>query len=81
MVQRYPRDPRGYFFLGKCVLERKDDPRRVIDLAEAGLSLNEDPELEPFGYYLLSDAHNALGNHEKGSRYLEQAELHRQDQN
>jgi arylsulfatase A-like enzyme/predicted Zn-dependent protease len=72
LVRLHPNDARGYFFLGKCELERSN-PSRVIELAQSGLSLNEDPELESFGYLLLGDAYKALGNAPKASQYLEQA--------
>ena len=74
MVRSYPKDPRGYFFLAKIVLQNRGDAQQVIRLAEKGLSLNPDPEMKPFGFFLLGDAHNALGQSEKGQSYLKKAE-------
>jgi arylsulfatase A-like enzyme/lipopolysaccharide biosynthesis regulator YciM len=80
MVSTYPKDARGYFFLGKIYLEQKADMKEVIRLAETGLSLNPDPEFQPFGYFLLADAYTALGNKQKAETYLQTAEQLRQHQ-
>jgi tetratricopeptide (TPR) repeat protein len=80
MVRSYPKDARGYFFLGKIYLEQKEDMNEVIRLAETGLSLNPDPEFQPFGYFLLADAYTALGDNEKAKTYLRTAEELRQRQ-
>ncbi|HEY7162423.1 MAG TPA: hypothetical protein VH815_14245, partial [Acidobacteriota bacterium] len=78
MVSRYPKDARGYFFLGKIYLEHNTDMHEVIRLAETGLSLNPDPEFQPFGYFLLADAYTALGEKQKAQSYLRTAEELRQ---
>jgi arylsulfatase A-like enzyme/lipopolysaccharide biosynthesis regulator YciM len=78
MVSTYPKDARGYFFLGKIYLENKADMNEVIRLAETGLSLNPDPEFQPFGYFLLADAYTALGQEQKAQSYLQTAEKLRQ---
>jgi arylsulfatase A-like enzyme/lipopolysaccharide biosynthesis regulator YciM len=80
MISAYPKDARGYFFLGKIYLEQKADMNEVIRLAETGLSLNPDPEFQPFGYFLLADAYTALGNKQKAQSYLQTAEQLRQRQ-
>jgi hypothetical protein len=46
----------------------------VIRLAQTGLSLNPDPEFQPFGYFLLADAYTALGETQKAKSYLHKAE-------
>jgi arylsulfatase A-like enzyme/Tfp pilus assembly protein PilF len=74
MVRAYPNDPRGYFFLGKIILQQRGDMRQVIQLAEKGLSLNPDPEFQPFGYFLIGDAYTALGDRAKAQTYLKKAE-------
>jgi tetratricopeptide (TPR) repeat protein len=74
MVRSYPNDPRGYFFLGKIVLQQRGDMRQVIQLAEKGLSLNPDSEFQSFGYFLLGDAYTAMGERSKGQTYLKKAE-------
>ena len=80
MIRSYPKDARGYFFLGKVYLEQKADMNEVIRLAEKGLSLNPDLEFQPFGYFLLADAYSALGENEKAKSYLHTAEELRQRQ-
>jgi arylsulfatase A-like enzyme/tetratricopeptide (TPR) repeat protein len=74
MIGLYPKDARGYFFLGKIFLEQKGDMNEVIRLAQTGLSLNPDPEFQPFGYFLLADAYTALGDKQKAQSYLRTAE-------
>lgn len=74
MVQLHPEDPRGYFFLGKVLLEHQGDMNQVIQLAEAGLKRNPSPEFQPFGYFLLGDAYTALGDTQKAKFYLDRAE-------
>ena len=74
MVQLHPDDPRGYFFLGKVLLEHQGDMNQVIQLAEAGLKRNPSPEFQPFGYFLLGDAYTALGDTQKAKFYLDRAE-------
>jgi arylsulfatase A-like enzyme/Tfp pilus assembly protein PilF len=74
MVKIHPEDPRGYFFLGKILLEHQGNMQQVIQLAETGLSLNPGPEFQPFGYFLLGDAYTALGQKQKAQFYLDQAE-------
>ena len=80
MIRSYPKDARGYFFLGKVYLEQKADMNEVIRLAKTGLSLNPDLEFQPFGYFLLADAYTALGENEKAKSYLHTAEELRQRQ-
>ena len=74
MVRSYPNDPRGYFFLGKIILQQRGDMQQVIQLAEKGLSLNPDSELQSFGYFLIGDAYTALGEPAKAQSYLKKAE-------
>lgn len=74
MVKSFPNDPRGYFFLGKIILQQKGDMQQVIRLAETGLRLNPDPEFQPFGYFLLGDAYTSLGENTKAQSYLKKAE-------
>jgi tetratricopeptide (TPR) repeat protein len=74
MVRSYPNDPRGYFFLGKIILQQGRDMQQVIQLAEKGLSLNPDSEFQPFGYFLMGDAYTALGEKAKAQSYLKKAE-------
>ena len=74
MVQLHPNDPRGYFFLGKVFLEQQGDMQQVIQLAEKGLSLNPDPEFQPFGYFLIGDAYTVMGQTAKAQPYLKKAQ-------
>ena len=74
MVRSYPNDPRGYFFLGKIILQQRGDMQQVIQLAEKGLSLNPDSEFQSFGYFLLGDAYTELGESAKAQSYLKKAE-------
>lgn len=61
LIRSYPGDPRGYFYLAKAMLDTRQDPRAVIDLASRGLSLNPRPEMQVFGHYLLGNAYQATG--------------------
>jgi tetratricopeptide (TPR) repeat protein len=74
VVHDYPQDPRGFFYLGKIVLEHHGNPQAVIQLAEKGLSLKPDSEFLPFGYFLLADAYTALGDRNKAQQYLKIAQ-------
>ena len=74
MVQLYPKDSRGYFFLARILLEHHGDPRTVIQLAEKGLSLQPSKQFEPFGLFLIGDAYTAMGMKDKAKPYLSRAE-------
>lgn len=60
-VRNWPDDARGYFYLAKALLDVNQDPAVVAQLAEKGLSLKPDPDMQVFGYFVLGNAYERLG--------------------
>jgi len=61
MVQTHPKDPRGFFYLGKVLMDRGDNFQKVLELAKRGLELKPAPQFQVFGNYLMADAYTNLG--------------------
>ena len=74
LVQAYPSDPRGYFYLSKGMLEIKQDPRTVVDLVQHGLALNPRPDMQIFAHYLLGNAYEASGRADDSRKEFELAQ-------
>src|SRR5262249_45282750 len=55
MVQINKRDPRGYFYLAKSLLDRGGPFDKVLELAQTGLELKPDTDFQIFGNYLVAD--------------------------
>ncbi len=61
MVQTHPKDARGFFYLGKVLMDRGGNFEKVLELAKRGLELKPVPEYQIFGNYLMADAYTNLG--------------------
>jgi arylsulfatase A-like enzyme/Flp pilus assembly protein TadD len=60
-VRKWPDDSKGYFYLGKALLDVNQNSEAVAELAQKGLSLKPDPDMQVFGYFVLGNAYERLG--------------------
>jgi len=74
MVQVARRDPRGYFYLAKALLDHNRNAEAAIQLSSRGFLFNPDPSLQIFGHYVLSDAYQAAGKSSEAQKELQLAQ-------
>ena len=67
-VRNWPEDPRGYFYLAKALLDTNQDPTEVAQLAQKGLSLKPDQDMQIFGYFVLGNALERLGKNREAQQ-------------
>ncbi len=73
MVQTHPKDPRGFFYLGKVLMDRGGNFQKALELAKRGLELKPVPEFQVFGNYLMADAYTNLGMDAKAQSFYAKA--------
>jgi tetratricopeptide (TPR) repeat protein len=76
-VHNWPEDPRGYFYLAKALLDTNQDPNRIVELAQNGLSLKPDQDMQIFGYFVLGNALERMGKNREAQQafaYAQQLE-------
>jgi len=73
LVKEHPKDARGYFYLGKTILDRGSNFDLVLRLAEKGLALKPGAEYQIFGNYLMADAYTNLGMNQKAEPFYAKA--------
>ncbi len=73
LVKDHPKDARGYFYLGKAILDRGSNFDVVLQLAEKGLALKPGAEYQIFGNYLMADAYTNLGMNQKAEPFYAKA--------
>jgi arylsulfatase A-like enzyme/predicted negative regulator of RcsB-dependent stress response len=73
MIELHKEDPRGYFYLGKMLLDRGGPYDKVIELAQRGLDLKPSTDFQVFGNYLMGDALSNLGEKDRAEPYYEKA--------
>jgi arylsulfatase A-like enzyme/tetratricopeptide (TPR) repeat protein len=74
MVTLHKEDARGYFYLGKALLDGSGPYDRVLELARKGLELKPSPDMEVFGTYLVADALTNLGRKDEAEPYYVKAQ-------
>jgi tetratricopeptide (TPR) repeat protein len=74
VVRLAPRQPEGYLFLARGLLQESAPVDEVQPLVEKGLSLARAPDVQALGYYLLADVFNRKGQPERVNEALRQAE-------
>jgi tetratricopeptide (TPR) repeat protein len=73
-VHNWPEDSRGYFYLGKAMLDSNQDSAIVAELAQKGLAQNPDPEMSAFGYFVLGNAYERMGKNREAQKAFTTAE-------
>jgi len=68
-----PRQPEGYLFLARGLLNEPGSIEEAASLVEKGISLAKNRELKALGYFLLADICNRRGQPEKMRAALEKA--------
>ena len=77
VVRLAPRQPEGYLFLARGLLQGSAPIDQVQALVEKGLSLAQAPEHKTLGWLLMADVYNRKGQPEKVNEALRQAESYR----
>ena len=77
VVRLAPRQPEGYLFLARGLLQGSAPIDQVQALVEKGLSLAQAPEHKTLGWLLMADVYNRKGQPEKVDEALRQAESYR----
>ncbi|MCI0416951.1 sulfatase-like hydrolase/transferase [bacterium] len=73
-IRNWPEDSRGYFYLGKAMLDSNQDPAVVAGLAQKGLAQKPDSNMEVFGYFILGNAFERMGKIREAQRAFATAE-------
>lgn len=73
-VHSWPEDSRGYFYLAKALLDTNQDPNTIAELAQKGLSLKPDQDMQIFGYFVLGNALERLGKNREAQQAFASAE-------
>lgn len=60
-VEVAPEFPLAYFYLARIYLNRGENYDEAIRLVKKGIELKPEPKELPFGYFLLADLYNRLG--------------------
>jgi choline-sulfatase len=77
VVRIAPRQPEGYLFLARGLLQESAPIEQVQALVEKGLSLAQAPDHKALGWLLMADVYNRKGQPEKVNEALRQAESYR----
>ncbi|MCP2605890.1 sulfatase-like hydrolase/transferase, partial [Candidatus Aminicenantes bacterium AC-335-O07] len=70
-IESNPNFPLSYFYLARIYLNQGRDYKKAIELVKKGISLKPEREYLPFGYFLLADLYNRLGNDVLSQKYAE----------
>ncbi|MCI0612727.1 tetratricopeptide repeat protein, partial [bacterium] len=73
-VRNWPEDFRGYFYLAKAMLDTNQDPAAIAELAQKGLSLKPDQDMQIFGYFVLGNALERMGKNREAQQAFASAE-------
>jgi arylsulfatase A-like enzyme/lipopolysaccharide biosynthesis regulator YciM len=73
MIRVAPKDPRGYLYLAKALLDHTQNTGAAIQYCQKGFQLNPDLPMKIFGHYLLSDAYQAAGKLPESEKQLQMA--------
>jgi arylsulfatase A-like enzyme/tetratricopeptide (TPR) repeat protein len=74
VIRLAPKQPEGYLFLARGLLQESAPVETVQGLAEKGLSLAQAPDLKVLGWLLLADVYNRKHQPEKMNDALRKAE-------
>ena len=74
VIRLAPKQPEGYLFLARGLLQESAPIDDVEDLAEKGLSLARAPDLKALGWLLLADVYNRKRQPERMNEALRKAE-------
>ncbi len=69
-----PDFPLSYFYLARIYLNRGEKYEEAITLVKKGIELKPEEDKLPFGYFLLADLYNRIGDYAKYKEYLRLAE-------
>ncbi len=68
-LQANPDFPLTYFYLARIYLRRGENYREAIELVKKGLELKPEKDNQAFGYFLLADLYNRLGDYASSEEY------------
>jgi arylsulfatase A-like enzyme/tetratricopeptide (TPR) repeat protein len=74
VIRLAPRQPEGYLFLARGLLQEQAPLDTVQGLAEKGLALAQAPDLKVLGWLLLADVYNRKREPDKMNEALRKAE-------
>jgi len=70
-IEINPDFPLSYFYLARIYLNRGEKFEEAIELVKKGIELKPEKKDLPFGYFLLADLYNRLGNESKSLEYAQ----------
>lgn len=65
--------PLTYFYIARIYLMSRQNYLEAVELVEKGLALKPQPQQRAFGYALLAELYNRLGEKSKAERYAREA--------
>jgi tetratricopeptide (TPR) repeat protein len=78
VVQIAPKNPAGYLFLARGLLQENADTGQILELTEQGLSLARTPEYKAMGYFMLADIYNRRKEPQKVKNALAKANQYKE---
>jgi arylsulfatase A-like enzyme/Flp pilus assembly protein TadD len=69
-IESNPEFPLSYFYKARIYLNRGEKFEEAIAMAKKGIELKPEEDQLPFGYFLLSDLYNRIGDYAKSDQYL-----------
>jgi hypothetical protein len=76
VVRLAPKQPEGYLFLARGLLQESALIDDVQALVEKGLSLARTPDTRALGFFLLADVYNRKGQPDAANEALRKAEAY-----
>ena len=73
VVRIAPKNPAGYLFLARGLLQENADTGQILELTEQGLSLARTPQYKAMGYFMLADIYNRRKEPQKVKNALAKA--------
>ena len=73
VIRIAPKNPAGYLFLARGMLQENASPDEVLKLTREGLALARTPEHKAMGYFMLADIYNEKNQSDALKRALAKA--------
>ncbi len=76
VIRIAPKQPEGYLFLARGLLQESAPIDEIHALVEKGLSLAETPDIQALGFFVLADVYNRMRRPDKANEALRKAEAY-----
>jgi arylsulfatase A-like enzyme/tetratricopeptide (TPR) repeat protein len=80
VVRLAPKKAEGYLFLARGLLYEFQDPDRILELVEKGITVAKTSRLKALGYFLMADIYNRRKQPQKVKDALDKANYYKEKQ-